>query len=128
MLALVAARQAEDRVTIASFQTRTAIEVRRKGYAGETVLSQLEVITLLGMPAVLWRSLPYTGGAAQIPVAQGAIRFDRPAFLAKCHSLGLRVDYWVIDDPAEAKRLLDLGADGIMTNDPAALRPLFVTE
>jgi glycerophosphoryl diester phosphodiesterase len=60
-------------------------------------------------------------------VAQGAIRFDRPAFLAKCHSLGLRVDYWVVDDPAEAKRLLDLGADGIMTNDPAAIRPVFVS-
>lgn len=127
MLELVTAKHATERVTIASFQTRTAIQVRRKGYAGETALSQFEVITLLGMPAVLWRSLPYTGGAAQVPVAQGAIRFDRPAFLAKCHSLGLRVDYWVIDDPAEAKRLLELGADGIMTNDPAAIRPVFAT-
>jgi len=127
MLALVTAKQATERVTIASFQTSTAVEVRRKGYTGETALSQYEVLTLLGLPAVLWRSLPYTGGAAQVPVAQGAIRFDRPSFLAKCHSLGLRVDYWVIDDPAEAKRLLELGADGIMTNDPAAIRPLFVS-
>ena len=127
MLALVAAKQATDRVTIASFQTGTAVAVRRKGYAGETALSQVEVITLLGLPAVLWRQLPYTGSAAQIPVTQGPLRFDRPTFLAKCHSLGLRVDYWVVDDPAEAKRLLDLGADGIMTNDPAAIRPLFVS-
>lgn len=127
MLALVAEKQATERVTIASFQTGTAIEVRRKGYAGETVLSQYEVVTLLGLPSVLWRALPYTGGAAQVPVAMGAIRFDRPAFLAKCHSLGLRVDYWVVDDPVEAKRLLDLGADGIMTNDPAAIRPVFVS-
>ncbi len=124
-LALVAAKRAADRVTIASFQTTTAIAVRRKGYAGETALSQVEVVTLLGLPAVLWRSLPYTGSAAQVPVAQRAIRFDRPAFIAKCHSLGLRVDYWVVDDPAEAKRLLELGADGIMTNDPAAIRSLF---
>jgi glycerophosphoryl diester phosphodiesterase len=127
MLALVAAKQATDRVTIASFQTGTAVAVRRKGYAGETALSQVEVITLLGLPALLWRQLPYTGSAAQVPVAHGALRFDRPTFLAKCHSLGLRVDYWVVDDPAEAKRLLDLGADGIMTNDPAAIRPLFVS-
>lgn len=127
MLALVSEKHAAERVTIASFQTGTAVQVRRKGYEGETVLSQVEVITLLGLPSMLWRALPYTGGAAQVPVAQGAIRFDRPAFLAKCHSLGLRVDYWVIDDPAEAKRLLDLGADGIMTNDPAAIRPVFVS-
>lgn len=127
LLALVTAKQAAERVTIASFQTGTSVAVRRKGYEGETALSQLEVISLLSLPAVLWRSLPYTGSAAQVPVAQGAIRFDRPAFIAKCHSLGLRVDYWVVDDPAEAKRLLDLGADGIMTNDPAAIRPLFVS-
>ncbi len=127
MLALVAEKRATERVTIASFQTATAVEVRRKGYAGETVLSQVEVASLLALPAVMWRALPYTGGAAQVPVAQGAIRFDRPAFLAKCHSLGLRVDYWVIDDLAEARRLLELGADGIMTNDPAAIRPAFVS-
>lgn len=127
MLALVAEKQATDRVTIASFQTTTAVEVRRKGYAGETVLSQVEVASLLGLPAVLWRALPYTGSAAQVPVAQGGLRFDRPAFIAKCHSLGLRVDYWVIDDVAEARRLLSLGADGIMTNDPAAIRPAFVS-
>lgn len=128
MLALVAEKQATERVTIASFQTATAVEVRRKGYLGETVLSQVEVASLLALPAVLWRALPYTGGAAQVPVAQGGIRFDRPAFLAKCHSLGLRVDYWVIDDVAEARRLLALGADGIMTNDPAAIRAAFVSE
>jgi len=125
MLSLVEAKQAAERVTIASFQTGIAVSVRRGGYAGETALASLEVASLVALPAVLWRSLPYTGSAAQVPVAQGAVRFDRPAFIAKCHSLGLRVDYWVVDDAAEAKRLLDLGADGIMTNDPAALKPLF---
>lgn len=125
MLALIEARQAADRVTIASFQSATLISVRRKGYTGETALSMYEVIGLLTLPAVLWRSLPYTGGSAQIPVSHGSFRFDRPTFIAKCHSLGLRVDYWVVDDVAEAKRLLDLGADGIMTNDPAAIRTLF---
>jgi glycerophosphoryl diester phosphodiesterase len=125
MLALVAEKQAADRVTIASFQTGIAIAVRRGHYAGETALAQLEVASLFTLPAVLWRSLPYTGSAAQVPVAQGPLRFDRPAFLAKCHAVGLRVDYWVVDDAAEAKRLLELGADGIMTNDPAALKPLF---
>ena len=125
MLELVRQHGAEERVTIASFQTRTAIDVRRSGYAGDTALASGEVITLLSLPALLWRQLPFTGTAAQVPVKQGPIRFDRPAFIAKCHSLGLRVDFWVIDDAVEAARLLALGADGIMTNDPAKLRPLF---
>jgi glycerophosphoryl diester phosphodiesterase len=122
MLELLEARGAADRVTLASFHTRTAIAVRRRGYAGPTALSQGEVAMLLSLPAVLWRQLPYTGTAAQVPTHRGPLRFDRPAFIAKCHSLGLRVDFWTIDDPDEAERLLALGADGIMTNDPQKLR------
>ena len=83
---------------------------RRRGTAGD------------GVHRIL---LPFTGTAAQIPTHAGPLRFDRTAFIAKCHSVGLRVDFWVIDEPAEAKRLLDLGADGIMTNDPAKLRSVF---
>lgn len=125
MLELLARLRAEERVTLASFQTTTAVDVRRRGYGGNTSLSQGEVAALYALPAVVWRQLPFTGTAAQIPTHQGPLRFDRPSFIAKCHSLGLRVDYWTIDDPAEAARLLDLGADGIMTNDPASLRFLF---
>ncbi len=125
MLDIVKRANAEDRVTLASFQWKTSVTVRRRGYAGETGLSQTEVATLLALPALAWRQLPFTGTAAQVPVKAGPVRFDRPAFLAKSHSLGLRVDFWTIDDPAEATRLLALGADGIMTNDPAALKAVF---
>lgn len=125
MLELVRRLKAEERVTIASFQTGTMLGVRRRGYGGETGLSQGEVATLLAMPAVLWRQLPFTGTAAQVPTHQGPIRFDRSTFIAKCHNLGLRVDFWTIDDLTEAHRLLELGADGIITNDPAAVKPLF---
>jgi len=83
------------------------------------------VASLFALPAVVWRQLPATGTAAQIPTHAGPLRFDRSAFIAKCHLLGLRVDFWTIDDREEAARLLALGADGIMTNDPAAIRPAF---
>ena len=125
MLDLVRQVGAEHRVTIASFDTSTAVRVRRHGYPGETGLSQGEVATLVTLPALLWRQLPFTGNAAQVPTKQGPLHFDRASFIAKCHAIGLRVDFWVIDDPGEARRLLDLGADGIMTNDPAAIRPVF---
>jgi glycerophosphoryl diester phosphodiesterase len=35
------------------------------------------------------------------------------------------VDYWVVNDPAQAERLLELGADGIVTDDPRAMARLF---
>ena len=125
MLELISRHNAHERVTLASFQTSTAVAIRRAGYPGETALSQYEVAALFAMPTLLWRPLPFTGSAAQIPTHQGPLRFDRAPFIAKCHSVGLRVDFWTIDEPAEAARLLDLGADGIMTNDPAALSGLF---
>jgi glycerophosphoryl diester phosphodiesterase len=125
MLDLIRRKRADDRVTLASFRLRTLVSARRRGYGGETALSQGEVATLFGLPAMLWRQLPFTGTAAQVPVHAGRLRFDRASFIAKCHSIGLRVDFWTIDDRAEAARLLELGADGIMTNDPGALRPLF---
>lgn len=125
MLDLIRKRRADDRVTLASFQLATLVAIRRRGYGGETALSRGEVATLLGLPAMLWRQLPFTGTAAQVPVSAGRIRFDRATFIAKCHSVGLRVDFWTIDDRDQAARLLELGADGIITNDPGALHRLF---
>jgi glycerophosphoryl diester phosphodiesterase len=125
MLDVLRRKRAEDRVTLASFRLRTLVETRRRGFGGETALAQKEVASLLALPAMLWRQLPFTGTAAQVPVRASGLRLDRAAFIAKCHSIGLRVDFWTIDDRAEAARLLALGADGIMTNDPAAIRPVF---
>jgi glycerophosphoryl diester phosphodiesterase len=121
VLALLRRLRAEDRVTLASFSARTMVAVRRRGYGGETGLAQAEVAALLASPRRLWRALPFTGTAAQLPVAVGPIRLDGAGFIAKCHDLGLRVDYWTIDDPVVARELIARGADGIMTDDPARL-------
>jgi glycerophosphoryl diester phosphodiesterase len=40
------------------------------------------------------------------------------AFLAKCRALGVRVDYWTINDPEVARDLFARGADGFITDDP----------
>lgn len=124
-LALIRRRRAEHRVVLASFRFRTMWAVRRRGYDGDTALSQPEVAALLATPRTLFGRTPLTGTCAQVPTAVGPLSLTRPAFLAKCHELGLRVDYWTINDPAEARRLLDLGADGIMTDDPRAIAPVF---
>ncbi|HUS30078.1 MAG TPA: glycerophosphodiester phosphodiesterase [Kofleriaceae bacterium] len=126
VLAMLRKHDAEDRVTLASFSTPTLVSVRRAGFPGETALAQAEVAALFTVPAVIWRQLPFTGSAAQVPTNAGPLRFDRAAFIAKCHAVGLRVDFWTIDDVTDATRLLELGADGIMTNDPASLKGLFI--
>ncbi len=43
-------------------------------------------------------------------------------FVAWAKSKGLRITTWTTDDPAEMKRLCDLGVNAIMTNKPDVLR------
>jgi glycerophosphoryl diester phosphodiesterase len=48
------------------------------------------------------------------------------AFVRRAHALGLDVHVWTINDRAEMTRFLDRGADGIMTDDIAALRDVLI--
>ncbi|MDQ3636559.1 MAG: glycerophosphodiester phosphodiesterase [Actinomycetota bacterium] len=59
--------------------------------------------------------------ALQVPVEYGGREVVTPRFVKAAHDRGVRVDVWTIDDPGEMRRLLDLGADVIMTNRPEVL-------
>jgi len=124
LLEVVARHGAEERVTLASFSTRVVRRIRGLGYPGRTTLSKLEVALVRFLPATVARRF-VTGDAAHIPVQHGIVRLDGPPFIARCRALGLRVDYWVVDNPQEARRLLAAGATGIMTDDPASIAPVF---
>jgi glycerophosphoryl diester phosphodiesterase len=115
--------RAEERVHLASFHVANLRQVRATHWRGGTGLAQREVIRLITLPLALLRRLPLGGGRAQVPTHVGRVRLDTRAFLDKAHTLGLKVDYWVIDDPIEARRLVELGADGVMTDDPASIVP-----
>jgi glycerophosphoryl diester phosphodiesterase len=71
----------------------------------------------LGIPA---RSLP--GPCAQVPPKIRGVKIVDRRFVNKAHALGLQVHVWTIDDADEMHDLLDLGVDGIMTDEPAMLR------
>ncbi|WP_428263063.1 glycerophosphodiester phosphodiesterase [Haliangium sp.] len=122
---LVRRLRATDRVVLASFHYHTILTVRALGYEGRTSLARPEVVALLLGPRRALRVMPGRGQLVQIPTHAGPLTLATPRFLDKCHQLGLRVDFWTINDPEEARRLLDLGADGIMTDDPAAIAPVF---
>lgn len=112
---------AASRVRIASFSGRNLRRVRRRGYAGETGMSPGEVARLMFLPRPALRWYRPAGDAAQVPRRAYGIAFDRQSAIDRFHAVGLRVDFWTIDDPAEARRLLAMGADGIMTDDVRAV-------
>lgn len=47
-----------------------------------------------------------------------------PAAIARAHELEAAVYIWTVDDTALAQRLVDAGADGIITNDPRVFSEL----
>lgn len=123
---IVRRASATDRVLLTSVHGCVVRRLRREGYEGNIGLGAGQIISLLLMPGPLGRLLRLPGTAAQVPVRYGPIKLATRRRIRAFHELGLRVDFWTIDDPDEAVRLLELGADGIMTDDPARVAPAFL--
>lgn len=125
VVAAVRRAGAEARALLTSFDATTVQRVRQLGYRGPTGLGQAEILRLITLPVPVHHRFPLPGRAAQIPVRAGPLRLDSPALITRAHRLGIEVHYWTINAPSEAERLLGLGADAIMTDDPAAIAPVF---
>jgi glycerophosphoryl diester phosphodiesterase len=62
----------------------------------------------------------------QVPPKKSIIPIVDRRFVALAQELGLGVHVWTIDDADTMNRLLDLGADGIMTDKPSVLKNVLV--
>lgn len=117
-LSIVAPRKHS--IGLGSFHRRVARFLDESDFGGQLAFVTREVIAARFLPASLARAF-VRGNAAQIPTHGSGIRLDTERFVRRLHAMGCRVDYWTIDDPDEAVRLVRLGADGIVTNDPKAI-------
>ncbi len=113
-----------ERVCVGSFSDARLTALRRRvgprlctstGPAG--VLAHL-LAARLGRPT----PLRYLGDCLQVPATVGALRLVTRGFVDAAHAQGRPVHVWTVDDPGEMGRLLDLGVDGIMTDQPTVLR------
>lgn len=68
--------------------------------------------------------LPAGAVALQIPPSFGEITLVDATSVAAAHALGAEVHVWTINDPDEARRLLALGCDGIISDVPHVMRPI----
>jgi glycerophosphoryl diester phosphodiesterase len=114
-----------DRVCLCSFSAHRLRAARRAlGHRVCTSLSPAGVASvgvaggLAGSGQVLARRLVSAGvRCAQVP----AVVATR-GFIRRAHALGLQVHVWTVNDRTEMTCLLDLGADGIMTDQTVLLR------
>lgn len=115
-----------DRVCIGAFSDARLDAVRERYGAkvctsmGPRDVAKVRLGTWIGRaPNFRGDSVPL---AAQVPVRQGPITIVTKSFVDGAHAAGLQVHVWTIDDPTEMHRLLDLGVDGIMSDEVTTLR------
>jgi glycerophosphoryl diester phosphodiesterase len=57
-------------------------------------------------------------GGYQVPEHAGSLRVVSPRFIRHAHRAGLEVQVWTVDEEVDMARLLDWGADGLISNRP----------
>lgn len=124
VVALLREAGCERRVCVASFSWRRVRRLRK--LLGSPWCSALSGVELAVVRVLSWLPLPLPvpvgGDVAQAPRrhSSGLPVVDQ-RFVRTCRRAGLAVHVWTIDEPAEARRLLDLGVDGVISDRPGLL-------
>ncbi|QAY74041.1 glycerophosphodiester phosphodiesterase [Agromyces protaetiae] len=109
-----------ERVLLTSFSDSRRRRIARSLPDAVTSVGQAGVVRALAATAIGSRSgmrrALAGAGAFQVPERVGPQRVASPRFVALAHSVGAEVHVWTVNDPADMRRLLDLGVDGIVTD------------
>ena len=116
-----------DRVCVTSFSARRL-------HAARVLLDRPVCMALspAGVAALqLTGGLPRFGNALAdklartgVHCAQVPLQVATPSFIRRAHEAGLQVHVWTLNRRPEMERALDLGADGVMTDETVLLRDL----
>ncbi len=114
-----------DRIVVGTFHDEIEVELKTKypslmrgaptGTAAKFIVTQLLGVNLFdnGDFACLQIPTSYDVGIE--------LSLDRATFINRAHRRNIAVQYWTINDPDEMRRLIELGCDCIMTDNPKLL-------
>jgi glycerophosphoryl diester phosphodiesterase len=120
---LVTERRLHERICVGSFSRRRLRTLRSRLGRGLLTSMAPNEIGALRFSGRLPGSHPR---AAQVPIDAGRLTIVNERFIANAARAGIAVHVWTINDAPTMHRLLDLGVDGIMTDDVDLLREVFV--
>ncbi|MBI1318616.1 MAG: glycerophosphodiester phosphodiesterase [Candidatus Hydrogenedens sp.] len=118
------ARECEvtDKVCLASFHRPNVAAIRSAHPDIATSGSEPEVQVFWAAQFLRLEGLYKNDALAlQVPPVQYGVPFLTQHFIRAAHASNMHVHVWTINEPEEMRRLLDLGADGILTDFPARL-------
>ena len=122
VVAAVLSCRAADRVLLASSSDETMRTVRAAcpGHGVATGFAAGEVAEFVARVAEgRWEGYQPPGNALQVPPMWQDIKVITAAVVEAAHRCGVEVHAWTINEEAEMDALLDIGVDGIITDDPA---------
>ena len=116
---IIQAHNAQERVIVLSFHDDPLAYFRKLQPQVATGAGPGETRTFYILSSLyLWRFHRPHADAYQVPISQSFAHFDTPEFIGHAHNMNQQVHFWTINDADEMRRLLQLGADGIMTDRP----------
>ena len=126
LAALLHRLEAIDRVCVGSFSDRRLIRIR--GLTRGRVCTSMgrNGVSMAWLSSRVGRMARLDADCLQVPLRWGDFRLVDSRFLAAAHRADLPVHVWTVDDEATINELLDLGVDGIMTDQPQTLRRVLI--
>jgi glycerophosphoryl diester phosphodiesterase len=122
----IASRDMEDRIEVGSFHIESIQSFRETSegsVATSGVESEIRKCILIPMLQLdRWWLDPGQVSILQIPTEGGGFDLATEGVVNRAHQHGQAVQYWTINDREMMNHLIDIGADGIMTDDPILLR------
>lgn len=119
---------AEDRVCVGSFSGKRLRQFRTLSRdRSVSAAPPLEVVVLSQLPGVraLW---PFNGRVFQVPErdARSGLRIVNRRMIDAAHRRGAAVHVWTINERSDMERLIDLGVDGLVTDNIATLKDVLI--
>ncbi|MGO9973267.1 MAG: glycerophosphodiester phosphodiesterase [Solirubrobacteraceae bacterium] len=117
--------EAWERVCVGSFSDQRLHRIRRLARGRACTSMGPRAVTVVRLASETGRMPRLGAHCIQVPISQGPVRIVTGRFVAAAHRAGLRVHVWTINDERTIDELLDLGVDGIMTDQLRVLSGVF---
>ena len=115
VLKKIKSHNALDRICLGSFNSKTIKKIN---------VLEPKIITSMGLAQVVkykFFNIKSNSKLIQIPVSWNGIKVITKGFIEKLHNDNLKVHVWTINKENEMQSLIDMGVDGIMTDNAIGL-------